>query len=79
MCELCEVPEEDKKWSEDGFFGIICRLCHLPMVVCEDHTAELETVDQEKAKELAEKYFPGRWPRGLGMRSCQNHYHEHYV
>lgn len=79
MCTLCNVLQEDKKWEEDGFFGLICCKCNVPMIVLREHRAELSGEEQETFKRLWARYYPDLMPRGIGMPSEPGHWHEHAV
>jgi len=77
VCELCSVVDK-KLWSEQGFFGLTCRHCRVPMIVLEAHRVNLTDGERVTLKALQQKYFLKLKARGIGVRSCPNHWHEHY-
>jgi|GEM_PF-6660274 len=80
MCELCNVSQTDKLFETADFFGLQCRKCDVPMVVSRFHVSSLPPVDLRKADKLAKEQFgPSYKPRGIGMRSNPDHWHEHYL
>ena len=76
-CGLCHV--KNKRWEEQGFFGIECRELFTPMIVSSEHQAEL-TEDQKKiVEDLRQKYYPHLRVRGKGTENQKDHWHQHYV
>lgn len=79
-CQLCHISDKDKIWQEGDFFGIEkCKTCGEPMIVHVFHVKELSFLDNKAALRLMKKYWPDREPRGIGMRSIKNHWHEHLI
>lgn len=78
-CPLCLVTDKEKIWEEKGFFGLVCRKCKVPMIVLCAHRRDLTVTEQEIAGGLMEKHWPGLRARGIGLRSCPWHWHEHMV
>ena len=78
-CDLCNVQQEDKLWEENGFFGLVCNRCNVPMIVSCDHKSKLTKKEKEICEDLWRKHFPKLTPRGIGMHSSPLHWHEHAV
>ena len=78
-CDLCHV--KNKTWSEGRFFGIgACRNhSKQPLIVLNEHRAELDEEEVVEMERLAQKHWPGSRARGKGMRSNRFHAHEHYI
>jgi len=79
-CDLCHV--KNRAWSEGQFFGIGSCKHHpgQPLIVLNEHCAELTEEQRVKVEKLGQKYFGPRFKaRGKGMKSNSFHYHEHYV
>ena len=76
-CRLC--TEEDPDWREGSFFGVTCDTCHVPMVVLDEHRAELTWREQLEFGALRKRRFPDHHPRDRGMRSIRDHWHWHMI
>ena len=87
MCELCDaIRSGDGVLITDRFFMIrACRTCQqelgeeIPLVVLKEHRRTLTADEQQAFEEIVATCFPGRVPRGIGMRSIPDHWHEHMV
>ena len=77
---MCQLIEEKKYiWKEKDFVGAMCKTCNQPMIILMDHRDHVCAVELQVMELLAGKYFKLLQPRGIGMRSITNHYHEHFV
>ena len=77
-CRLCEsCPAE----QDFGLFYLIeqCDTCKIPIVVLKEHHKDLNEEEAYEFKRLLEEEFPNYKPRGIGMRTIPDHWHEHLV
>ena len=49
------------------------------MIVLKEHRAVLTWDEQAELEVLRLKHFPYYRPRGIGVRSNPEHFHEHYI
>jgi len=78
-CSLCNVA--NKLWQRGRFFGIESCDTHegQPLIVLDDHRAKLMWDEEEELAQLIKLYYPEYKRRGKGMRSIQDHFHEHMI
>ena len=78
-CDLCHV--KNKAWKDGRFFGIAYCKEHpkQPLIVLNEHRAELNKEEMVEMERLAQKHWPGSKARGKGCGSILDHYHEHRI
>ncbi len=77
MCDLCTAS--NKEWEEEGFYGLICNGCNVPMIVLVEHKNTLAKDEKKVVERLRQKYYPDSKYRGWGMRTIPQHWHEHFI
>jgi hypothetical protein len=78
MCELCDAFPGDGVYS--SFFLLEeCNTCGIPILVLKTHSPALTLAEQMLFYDILLEHFPGYEPRGIGMRSIPDHWHEHLV
>ena len=77
-CRLCDAYPADK---DLGLFYLVeqCDNCKIPIVVLKEHRKDLNEEESFEFKRLLEEEFPNYKPRGIGMRTIPDHWHEHLV
>jgi len=78
MCDLCRAVASQRYVGYGDFIFIPkCRTCGEPMLVYNHHVAELSEGIYRQFKAIISSYFPNMKPRGIGMRSLKDHWHEY--
>ena len=78
-CDLCKAATNDALWVDGNFYGLICRTCHVPMVIAVFHRSWLTLEEKSELDDIVQRRLPGHFPRGRGMRDIPGHFHEHYI
>ena len=78
-CPLCNVKDEDIIWRDDGFFGLMCRTCHIPMIILSEHRNTITKEEMEKVDDILQRRYLGYRLRNIGMRDIKTHWHEHVI
>lgn len=78
-CDLCKAYPGRKEIGP--FFVLNCKTCkdNPPMLVLREHRGKLTMLETEEFLRVVYQHFPGNKPRGWGMRSITDHWHEHLV
>jgi len=78
-CPLCNVKESDVIWRDGSFFGLICRTCHVPLIVLTEHKEKITDEEMKEAEDIRKRRYPDYKFRGIGTRSIKSHWHEHII
>jgi len=81
-CRLCEAyKNKDGTYRDvhEWFFELICDTHKVPLLVLKEHRAKLTDEEEIIVGQIAEILYPNRKPRGTGMHSIVDHWHEHYI
>jgi len=78
-CDLCNVSNVE--FSNDTFFSISsCNVHHgQPLVVLKHHRSKLTPQELKLFHAFISLHYPGYVPRGIGMQSIKDHWHEHLI
>ena len=77
-CNLCRAQDKIEVGSSQ-FCVLVCKDCHVPMLVLKEHRAELTQAEWKEAEEWGEIVCPGRKMRTTGPRKILDHWHWHLV
>lgn len=88
MCELCELvkgidhgeTKEEVLYNDRVFVAVYCKTHPgTPMAVVREHTVSLTQQVLGYIYGVMGKKYSDRIPRGTGMTSIKDHWHEHWV
>lgn len=81
-CRLCDAYKNKNGTYRDvheWFFELICDTHKVPLLILKEHRAELTEEEKIIAQKINNLLHPDRKPRGTGMHSIVDHWHEHYI
>lgn len=78
-CELCNITNIE--FCNETFFSISSCKVHRgqPLVVLKYHRSKLTLQEHKLFNDFICRYYPDYAPRGIGMQSIKDHWHDHLI